>query len=280
MKNRTPVISTTLNITLILFFIGLFFFVAVAGQVIVDVALDQFVLKLVVSDTMTPEEADKFIVRLKETSYTDKAEFVSKQEALKRFKGAGEMLEVMGGANPLPATIEITVKREYLTQADLDAIAQKLVKQPEVYDIYYSKDLIDRVVENRVGFQAVAGVVGILLVLAAFFLIVNTVKLSIYSRRLVIRSMQLIGATTAYIRAPYIRNGILQGGIAGTLAALCLFGLVMGLQRVIPDVEAISLRAEIFVLYFSLILFGAALGWFSSYVAVNRYLNKNLDQII
>jgi cell division transport system permease protein len=280
MRNRTPIISTTLNISLILFFTGLFFFVAVAGQVIVDVALDQFVIKLVVSDTMTPQEAEQFIGRLKETSYTDKATFVSKAEALKRFKGTGEMLEVMGGTNPLPATIELTVKRDYLTQVDLDAIAQKLIKQPEVYDVYYSKDLIDRVVENRLGFQVVAAAVGILLVLAAFFLIVNTVKLSIYSRRLVIRSMQLIGATTSYIRTPYIRSGMVQGAVAGLLAAGALFGIIMALVQVIPPVSAIAFRPELFVLYFSLVLFGGALGWFSSYVAVNRYLNKNLDQII
>jgi cell division transport system permease protein len=278
--NATPVISSTVNNTLILFFVGLFFFIALAANVLVDFASNSLVVKVVVSYNMTKAEANDFIQRLMKTSYAERAQFVSKEEALQRFKDKADLAEVMGENNPLPATVELYVKKEYLNEADMEAITKKLVQTPEVYDVYYPRTMIKNVVENRALFQVLAGTVGLILIVVAFFLIMNTVQLGIYSKRMMIRSMQLIGATSRYIRAPFLRSGMLQGLVAGTLASALIFVLLQGLASFMPAAAVLIYRPEVFALYFCLILAGVLLGWFSSTVAVNRFLNKNLDEIV
>ncbi|MFO0485596.1 MAG: cell division protein FtsX, partial [Sphingobacteriia bacterium] len=178
--NATPVISSTVNNTLILFFVGLFFFIALAANVLVDFASNSLVVKVVVSYNMTKAEANDFIQRLMKTSYAERAQFVSKEEALQRFKDKADLAEVMGENNPLPATVELYVKKEYLNEADMEAITKKLVQTPEVYDVYYPRTMIKNVVENRALFQVLAGTVGLILIVVAFFLIMNTVQLGIY----------------------------------------------------------------------------------------------------
>lgn len=278
--HATPVISATVNNALILFFVGLFFFIAMAATVLIDVASESFVMKLVVSDNMTKQEADTYIAKLMKTQYARKAVFVTKAQALEAFKDRAEVKEILGEENPLPTTIELHIKPEYLNGPEMEQIAKKLVQSPEVFQVYYPKDMIERVLENRWLFQVLAAVVGLLLITVAFFLIVNTIRLSIYSRRLVIRSMQLIGATAGYIRAPYLRSGMIQGTVAGIVASALIFLLLLGLRSFVPATGMLIFRPEVFVLYISLILFGGILGWFSSTIAVNRFLNKNLDEII
>ena len=159
-----------------------------------------------------------------------------------------------------------------------------------VQDITYPIGEIEQLRGNIDRFMSIAIGIGIIVALIAFFIVNSTIRLAIYGRRLMIRSMQLIGATGRFIRGPFVRMGVLQGFLGAVIANIILLGLIglLGLVDFGIGKESESafqifdalIRIEFIILLGGIIIFGTILGWLSSSWAVNRFLNKNLNQLV
>lgn len=281
MRSRSSFIPSLINISLVLFFLGVFFFLGIAGNIVVRAAIEGLEMKIILSDYAGQTDINRMISDLKKQPYLTDVRFVSKEEALVQFKEMGEdFLAAMDGANPLPGSIVLKIRAEYASVENVQKITAKILENGEVVEIYYPVRLFRKIEENSVQLKIIALILGSGLVIVSLFLIINTVKLSIFSRRLIIRSMQLVGATNSFIRRPFLYKGILQGLLGGIIASGLLFAALYAISHFLFDISIILLSLELYILMASLVVFGAIIGWFSSWIAVNRFLDKQLNEII
>ncbi len=287
-RNRTPFTSALLTITFVLFFVGCFAFIAIMFDVVLSHAKSELEYKITLKDRVTDGEANKLLKEFATKPYVLEARYVSKEEALETFSKENDedfQREMMDDINPLPASINLKLKPEYIYLDSLRTITNRiLIRNREFRDVVYPMKLI-HVVEKRARvIRLGATILGFLLLGVSFLLIANTVRLAIFSQRLAIRSQQLVGATAGYIRKPFLRIGVIQGAVAGVLSIILLFLLVRAASSLLSSGLGISLSSilgswSVILLFVCLILFGVVIGLLSSFYAVNKYLNKNLDTI-
>jgi cell division transport system permease protein len=202
-------------------------------------------------------------------------QFVSKSEALQRFKqtfadlaGAAETL----GGNPLPASYEVRLQTGPGTQPAIEELAAKLRDTPGVIDVRYDRQWLDRL-QSAVGVIQSAGLVlGVFLTVAAALTVANVVRLALYARRDEIEIMELVGAPTAFVRGPFVMEGVLQGGVGAAVALALLaaaFVIVRG-RYLTPLASAMNLSSVQFLslgLCLLLLVGGMAVGCLGGLVA-------------
>jgi cell division transport system permease protein len=227
---------------------------------------------------------DAGIIRLQKildaTEYVKSTEYITKEEAAKEFeKELGEEFTQFLGYNPLLPTIEVRFKAEYANNDSLTIIKQKILANPNVKEVFYQESLVDVVNKNVRKISAIVLGFSLLLLIIAIALINNTIRLSVYSKRFIIRSMQLVGATHRFISKPFIMLGIIHGIIGAILAIALLIGVIYLSQRELP--ELIELQdIDLFLSLFGMvILSGILISWLSNYFAVRKYIRIKTDYL-
>ena len=289
-RARSPFGFSLVNISLVLFFLSVFMFIAFAFRSAVNSAREQIEMKVILKGHVEPGQGRALTEKFKAFPFVREAAYESKEEALSNFmESTGEDFKAVMGedaVNPMAASVQLKLKPAYNNSDSVVAISQSLLRNfDQTREVKYPINLIERLNENAALIQPAAAALGLSLLIVAFFLIMNTVRLAIFSRRLMIRSMQLVGAKAGFIRAPFLRMGTLQGTLGGLIAVGLLFGLLKGLGSFVGDavynfeINRLLGAVEMYVFYLALVVFGGIIGYFSSFVAVNRFLNKGLDEI-
>lgn len=224
------------------------------------------------------DDADSVVARVLTSRFgampgVVRVEYVSKTEATRAFTEAfGDEARMLDEAF-LPASIRVTFTPEAGREDSLRRFAERTRRLAAVDDVVYDEGLLARVQHNLSLVRRVGGAVSLLVVLAAAFLVVNTVRLTIYARRLVIRTMKLVGATDAFVRRPFLVEGLVQGAIAGALAAAVLALLVGAAKAALPgDVVAGGLGLA--WLPAAAFVFGVAFGGVATALAVGRFVRR------
>jgi len=279
-KIRTSHFSTVISITLVLFMLGLLGLLLLNTKKLSDYAKENIGFSIMIKEGVKEAEIMAFLKRLDTEEYVKSTEYIPKEKAaLELKKELGEDFIGFLGYNPLLPTIDLRLKAEYASLESVKKLEKKLLANPEVKEVFYQKDLLEMVNQNMerisliiLGFSAV-------LMIIAIALINNTIRLSVYSRRFVISTMQLVGATRSFIRRPFIRNGIIDGFI-GAIAAIGLLMLVIYfLFQEIPElIQMVDLRLYITLLVTILIL-GILISWFCTWMSVRRYLRMKTDEL-
>lgn len=283
---RSTFVTSMFIISLVLFFLGLFVTGAIYSNMNLEKNMEDFEMVVYLPDFTKEEKKQAFGDFLKEQRFTKDLRFKSKKEAAAEFATVyGDEAFELSGVNPLPASYNFSIKIDYVQNDSINLINKILEEQNilTIMDIDYPIDDIRQMQENTEYFIKIAFVAGLIVILVAFFIVNSTVRLSVYSKRMMIRSMQLIGATNGFIRRPFIKLGILQGLMGALVSILILVGglyVVANLDIGMDDVLDLFKRMEFMVLLGGILIFGALLGWLSSNWAVNRFLNKNLDQLM
>lgn len=201
------------------------------------------------------------------------AEFISHEEAAQIFRREfGEGAAAFEDPTFLPASIKVKMTPRHAHPDSMAHVADRVTEWRGVEEVVLNQDLLVRISQNRRVVHTVGLVLGGIVVLTAFFLVVNTIRLTIYARRLLIRTMKLVGATDRFVRRPFLVEGIVQGGLGGAVAG----GVVWGLYRVFVqqiDQSPLSLQAEL-VLVGGLLGAGVLLGWSGSYFAARRFIQN------
>jgi cell division transport system permease protein len=214
------------------------------------------------------------------SDYVKSTAYISKDSAAKQLQSVDKE-DFIGllGYNPLPASINIHVKAEYANSDSLTMIEQSLSHFPQVKEVVYQKSLIKMMNENlkritfiMVGFSA-------LLLLVSLTLINNTIRLTVYSKRFLIKTMQLVGATQSFIRRPFLWKGIRNGIVASIIALLMIFGVIRMAQSQLPDLSEMNDTDTYLKLAGTVLFLGIFISWFSTYFALRRYLRLRTDEL-
>ncbi|MDX1438918.1 MAG: permease-like cell division protein FtsX [Rubricoccaceae bacterium] len=222
------------------------------------------------------QTAERLQAQLAEIPGVDSIRYVTREEAYEIFRAEfGEEADMFDAEEFLPASFQVRMNPNYATSDSLLRFQQRVQQWSRVDTVAFEQTLLVNVERNvrRYSFMGLGA--GLLIVLAALLLVGNTVRLTIYARRLLIRTMKLVGATDGFIRRPFLVEGILQGLVAGIVASILVWALYAALQGIIPDLGSSGWPGgSSLVALGGLTLFGILLGWFASWIAVRRFIKK------
>lgn len=226
------------------------------------------------------EDIGKLMKTLEKSDYVKSTTYITKDEAAAKLKeDLGEDFVGFLGYNPLLGSIDVKLKAEFADMQSVNALKSQISTFGAVKEVYYQQSLIDMINKNMrtlgliiLGFSA-------LLFFIAAALINNTIRLSLYSRRLLIKSMKLVGATRGFIRKPFVVGGIMQGFYGAVIANILLIILLYFSQKEIPDLVEIQDYRMILTLMGGVIAAGIFIAGISTFFAVNKYLSRNTQDL-
>ena len=271
-----------MSIALVLFLLGLFALLMMHAQKLSNHLKENIGFEIVMNSNVKEDNILKLQQELEAMPSVKSTEYIPKEEAIRRLsEDLGEdFLQWLGNEeNPLLPSIDVRFNADWANNDSLTVIQAQLLKNKDVKEIYYQKSLVDLINQNvnRIGIALM--VASLVLLIIAITLIRNTIRLSIYSKRFLVRSMQLVGATPAYIRRPFIRSGILQGFFGALLADAFLALLLYGLTKRLPELTFVQDYTIIIGIFVGIIILGILLGGISTRLALRKYLHADVDRL-
>jgi cell division transport system permease protein len=275
-------ITSVVSIALVLFTIGLFGIIILNANKLSDLIKENFGFEIILKDGVREAGIIQLQKLLDANPHVKSTYYITKEEATKRLsEDLGEdFIQWLGeDENPLLPTIEVRFRAEWGNSDSLAMIEQKLLQNTDVKEVYYQKSLVDLINQNIRRIALVLFVFVILLLTIAIALINNTIRLSVYAKRFLIRSMQLVGATEGFIRRPFVITGIVQGLIGAVFASLLLsLMLYVGLQS-IPEMAQLQDYTLLGILFAFLLLLGMLLTGVSTFFALRKFLRSSTDKL-
>lgn len=277
---RYSYVSTVISISLVLFMLGLLGLMVIDAKKISDYVKEHVQVNIVLNENISDVELKKFIADIGNQPFARNTVYISKEQALDSLKkelgeGAVGMLE----SNPLPAIIDVNIHAPYAHPDSLIKIKEQLASSRLVHEVIYQHSEVDKMSKN---FNTVAMIILVfcsLLLFIAVVLINNTIRLSLYSKRFLIKSMQLVGATKGFIRWPFLKKGLVHGFIAGLVSTVLLSGVIYLIQIRFPEFGQLSDKKILGLLFLCVIGLGFLLSGLSTYFAVNKHLRRSADDL-
>ncbi len=276
-KTKTVYISTVISIALVLLMIGLLGLIMVHARNLSKYVKENIVLNIIVSDGAKEVDVLAFQKQLDAHPFVLKSQYVSKELAARNLqKDLGEEFVQFLGYNPLLSSIDIYMKAEHANNASIQTFSNQLTKNTLVKEVIYQKSLIDMVNQNiKIIGLVILGFALVLLIISVA-LINNTIRLSIYSQRFLIKSMQLVGATKNFIRGPFIGYGVLHGFLGALIAIILLLATLYLAQQQIPELVILRSWSEFALVFAGVLAIGIMISFFSTYFAVSKYLRSKI----
>ena len=274
----TAQLTTVISITLVLFLMGLFGLIMLHARMLSDYVRENIGFSIMIREGV--KEAG--ILQLKKTLdgkyYVKSSEYIPRERAAEKLKSdLGEDFIGFLGYNPLLPGIDLRIKAPYANADSLNRIEKQLLANPEVKEVFYQKSLVDAINSNIEKISLILLGFSAILLFIAIVLINNTIRLSVYSKRFIIRSMQLVGATEGFIRRPLLIRSIFHGGISAFFALIMLMLLVYFALEQLPELLELQDPMMLIALVFFLFLLGAFISWISTWFAVRKYLRIRTD---
>ncbi len=267
-------VASTSAIAVALVLIGVFGIVGYEAKIVSDTLREQASrMEVFIEQEATEEEKEALHARIQTAPGVAETDFVSHEEAAKIFQREfGEGASAFEEPTFLPASIKIEMAPSHAHPDSMSQMASTIEQWRGADDVVLNRDLLVRVAQNRQLINAIGIALGSIVVLAALFLVANTIRLTIYARRLLIRTMKLVGATDRFVRRPFLVEGIVQGFLGGLVAGGVVWGLYRGFLQQI-DQTPLSFHLEL-GLVGGLIVGGVLLGWIGSYFAARRFIQN------
>ncbi|MGM9779481.1 MAG: cell division protein FtsX [Prevotella sp.] len=279
-RHGLQVITLCISTMLVLVLLGMVVFSVLTARNLSAYVKENLTVTVMLGDNTTVNQAHLLCRDLYHRPYSRNIDYISKAQAQK------EQSEAMGsdpseflGFNPFVATLEIQLKSDYVSRDSMKWIAKELRANPKVIDVAYQEDLMDKVNDNLRKVNLILLALAVLLTCVSFSLINNTVRLSVYSRRFIIHTMKLVGASWGFIRWPFMRQTIVVGLIAAVLACGALAGCAYGLYTFEPGIVAILTWKELAITGAAVFIFGIVITALCSYFSVNRFLRMTAGEI-
>lgn len=272
-------ISTVLSITLVLFMIGLLGVILINAQRISKETRENISFEIMLLPDTKQGDILAFQKRLEAEPYVKSARFISKEEATK------ETIDMLGHdfrnivGDILPPSILLKIHSQYTSIDSLQKIEKSLQLEPNVTDIQYQRAYVENINENIYKISLIMLIISGVFLIIAITLINNTIRLSIYSKRFIIKSMLLVGAKRITIQKPFIFKGIMQGIWGSIFSVVLLCGVIyLGYTRV-PGLIDIS-EPDYYLILFGLVtIIGIFFTWLSTYFSVRKYIKMKIDKL-
>ena len=266
-------VTSSISTTLVLLLLGLVVFFVLAAHNLSVYVKENISFSLLISDDMKEADILKLQKRLNQEDFVKHTEYISKKQALR------EQTEAMGtdpqeflGYNPFTASIEIKLHSDYANSDSIAKIEKLLKKNTNIQEVLYQKELIDAVNDNIRNISLLLlGLAGILS-LISFALINNTIRLTIYSKRFLIHTMKLVGASWGFIRRPFLQRNFWIGVLAACLADGILWAAAVWLVAYEPELVAVVTPQVMLAVSVSVLAFGIIITWLCAWFSINKYL--------
>lgn len=273
-------ITSSISTTLVLLLLGMVVFFVLSANNLSNYVRENIGFTVLVSDDMKEAEALKFQQKLNAESYVKESVYISKEQALK------EQTEAMGtdpaeflGYNPFTASIEIKLNAEYANSDSIAWIEKEILANKKVMEVSYPQDLLDSVNRNLQRLSMFLIGLAALLTFISFALISNTIRLAVYSKRFLIHTMKLVGASWGFIRRPFLVRNVWVGVLAAVLADAVLVAMAYMLVRYEPQLIDIITPSVLLVVMASVFVFGVFITWMCAYVSINKYLRMKAGEL-
>ena len=281
-----PFVSVVFSISLTLFVIGLFGWLLIHTNKLTEYFQENIEVQVYLDRNITENQRIIINKTLSSKEYVLKGgqspavTFITKEEAAKKLIGqTGEDFLAILEDNPLRDAYTLKVSPEFQGEGKMELLKEDVEGIPGVYEVSYVKSVISSVNENVAKISLFLIIFAVLLLAISAILINNTIKLALFSQRFLIRSMQLVGAKSSFIRKPFLLRAILHGILSGILASGLLFLFVNYANSKVEELKILQIQETIVILYAVLVLFGAVVGYFSTLLAINKYLKLSLDEL-
>lgn len=279
-KGKSAYFVPTISISLVLIVVGMLVFILLNARAVSDHVKRNIGFAVIVKDNTNEVEIKRVQKILDTQPYVYTSKYITKEQAAKSFKKEmGEDFERILGANPLLPSIEIKLNPAYANNDSLAMIEKGLARFDIIHEVYYQKSMIESINENIRRITIIFLIVGAVLVLISFTLIRNMIHLAVYSQRLLIKTMQLVGATPFFICKPFVYGSMWRGFFGALIANLVLLGAIFFVQENVGNVINIMRQDVILFMVAFVILSGVVLSFFSAWFSVRRYLRRDLNDL-
>ena len=277
---QSSYISVVVSIALVLFMIGVLALVLLKSTKVANHFKEKVVMTLFLKDEVTSKQTATFKASLQKKAFVNKVVYITKDEAAKEYKkDLGEDFLQFLGDNPLKNGIDIYVKAAYVSPEKMSEIEKEFEKNKFVIEVNYDKSLVELLTKNiqKISFWLL--VLSVFFSLVAIILINSSIRLSIYSKRFNIKTMQMVGATKRFIRKPFIWQSI-KLGLLGAFIALAGIGvLIYYIDTYIPTLELLSDYISLSYVAGGIILVAFFITWLSTFFATQRFLNLQTNDL-
>lgn len=277
---RGAYLSSLISILLVILLLGITGFLLIHSSRLSAYAKENIVITIMMRDSVPEAEIRLLQKKLDADARVNETQIVSPTEAAKRMtQDTGEDFVSWLGYNPLPYSIDVKVQSEFANNEFLNAFTSEIQSNPIVRNAYYQQDLVQKINANASRISLVLFALAALIFIISYALIHNTIRLSVYAKRFLIRSMLLVGATRAFIRKPFLQRSLLIGFIASLLSIILLELIIMGLYSQVPDLKSLQSNTMTAILFGSLVLSGVGISYISTMLALNRYIKMKTDYL-
>lgn len=280
-KIRPNFLYSIISVALVLIIAGLFSLVVLHGQGLVRKFKEQVTVLIEINPTVEQSGIDSLGDYLSAQRWVKipSVKFVSKDVALEELQEEFEYIMQMDLPNPLFHMYEFNVNADYLQTDSLAMVRQSLIALEEVQDVYYQQSIVDGLSRNLQDIGLIALSISAVLLLIAITLIYNTIKLSLYSNRFIIKNMQLVGASWSHISRPYLQRSALHGIASAIIATVALLSGLSFLYQRIPEIQDVVGLEQLFFVFLGLVCTGIVINLTSTFYTISRFLSMRTDDL-
>lgn len=272
--------SVVISITLVLFFVGILGLFLLNTKSLASHFKEQIVMTVYLKDSAKDIEITQMQKKIQLNSSTKRVQFKSKEEAAEEYaRDIGEDFVEFLGFNPLLNSIDIYFNAAYVNALSLNQTKTEIEISDFVAEVVYDQPLVTLLEKNIERISFVLLISTALFVVIALLLINSSIRLSIYSKRFVIKTMQLVGATKSFIRRPFILSHLSLGIISSFLALTALNFLLWEVNKRFPEIEIMQQTSELMIVFGSVLILGISITGVSTFFATQRYLNLKTDAV-
>ena len=272
--------SSVISISLVLLLVGVAGMLLLNARSVSDYFKENMEVSVIMKPGVSEDEALAFQESLEQECFVKATSYVSREQ------GEQEMMEMLGEdfmdvfeESPIPISIDMTLDADYVSSDSLEVVKNHLLEMEEVDEVNYQKSLVDALNANFSKISAVIAVFIILLLFISYVLINNTVRLSVFARRFTIHTMKLVGATRAFIRAPFLGQAALQGLFSAVIANGALVGLLFVLKNRFGQLFEIFSKEVLIVVMVIVVAAGLLICVISTYFVVNKLVSLEKDEL-
>lgn len=277
---RSSYITTVISISLVLFVIGLVGLLILNTQKISRHVKENIGITVFLNDDVKEVDMIRLQKSLDASDFVRQTAFISKDSAARELtQEIGEDFVSFLGYNPLSASIEVKLQADYANVDSIAKIEKKLTKYSQVKEVSYQKSLIETINQNVKKISIILLIFCGLLFVISLSLINNTIRLSVYARRFLIKTMELVGATRSFVRTPFIVKSLCHALYSIIIAYILLGGVIYMIDKHIPELSIMYELDTIAILYAGIMVVGFLIVWISNFFAVNRYLRMKGNEL-
>jgi cell division transport system permease protein len=281
---KTAYISTIIGIVLVLFIIGVVSWFALGLNHLKDSKIESFEIDLFFDESVNDIELGLIEIEVEKKAYTRSASYRSSDEAWDIIKdeiGGDSTLSVIDNQNPLNQSIIMTLKKEYFSKDSMNVIEKDLRSDyaESLLEISYPEEIFEDYNKNLQRLVYFVLLIAAMLLFIAIGMINNTIRLALFSKRFLIKTMQLVGATPSFIRRPFIWSAVGQGLLSGLIASTLVLGFIVLLERYNSLFLEMTNMTIFLIVLGGVVVFGIFITMTSTYLALRKYLRMSLDNL-